>query len=116
MANINCISLISFQFEKTLFFTIIFLTPPFKCFCLLLFLTVGSSDPLPFIIDIRGLLTNLVVDRAVTLASHGFAVFAFDYFLPRRLKSQEENVYIDSQAFIVSGNKQTAPPPYPHVS
>ena len=63
---------------------------------------IGSSDPLPFIIDIRGLLTNLVVDRAATLASHGFAVFAFDYFMPRRLKSQEENIYMDSQAFLVS--------------
>ncbi|XP_011680549.2 acyl-coenzyme A amino acid N-acyltransferase 2 isoform X1 [Strongylocentrotus purpuratus] len=60
----------------------------------------GSSDPLPFIIDIRGLLTNLVVDRAATLASHGFAVFAFDYFMPSRRKSQEETVYMDSQAFL----------------
>ena len=68
----------------------------------LLLLTVGSSDPLPFIIDIRGLVTNLVVDRAATLASHGFAVFAFDYFMPRRLKTQEDNVYMDSQAFLVS--------------
>ncbi|XP_041474212.1 acyl-coenzyme A amino acid N-acyltransferase 2-like isoform X1 [Lytechinus variegatus] len=60
----------------------------------------GSSDPLPFIIDIRGLLTNLVVDRAATLASHGFAVFAYDYFLPVRRKSQEKFVYIDAQSFI----------------
>ncbi|XP_072181057.1 bile acid-CoA:amino acid N-acyltransferase-like [Diadema setosum] len=59
-----------------------------------------GSDPLPFVVDMRGLLTRLVVDRAALLASHGFAVFAFDYFLPRRLKTKEENVYMDSQAFL----------------
>ncbi|XP_071487176.1 bile acid-CoA:amino acid N-acyltransferase-like [Diadema antillarum] len=60
----------------------------------------GGSDPLPFIVDMRGLLTQLVVDRAALLASHGFAVFVFDYFRPRRLKTNGENVYVDSQAFL----------------
>ena len=80
--------------------------------CGLIFQTTNSPDtittPLPLIIDMGGLGTGAPLERGPLMSSHGFAVFAFDYFssLMDGFEAVQHggNTYFDSKLFHVSGS------------
>ncbi|XP_071509351.1 acyl-coenzyme A amino acid N-acyltransferase 1-like [Diadema antillarum] len=57
-----------------------------------------SSDPLPVVIDIRGLGMQPPMDRAALLASHGFAVISYHYLAA--MVRQGVTGCIESQGFL----------------
>ncbi|XP_071508292.1 acyl-coenzyme A thioesterase 1-like [Diadema antillarum] len=58
-----------------------------------------TQKPLPVVLDIRGLVYPLPDYRAALLASHGFAVFAFDYLKAYKSVASDGPFYIELAAF-----------------
>ncbi|XP_072171946.1 acyl-coenzyme A thioesterase 1-like [Diadema setosum] len=59
----------------------------------------NTQKPLPVVLDIRGLVYPLPDYRAALLASHGFAVFAFDYLKAYKSEASDGPFYIELAAF-----------------
>lgn len=57
----------------------------------------GTSDPMPVLIDIRGVVPFFVEDRPSLLASHGFAVFSVNYYL--ELQQETKNPFNPRKVF-----------------
>ncbi|XP_071485477.1 acyl-coenzyme A thioesterase 1-like [Diadema antillarum] len=60
----------------------------------------GSSDPLPVVIELRGIGNGVLEDRASLLASHGYAVFALDFLKSVVVGEMPDTYYFDSQAIL----------------
>lgn len=60
----------------------------------------GASDPLPVVIEVRGLGNGVLEDRASLLASHGYAVFALDFMASFEPSKDVDIFYFKAQAFL----------------
>ncbi|XP_041457082.1 bile acid-CoA:amino acid N-acyltransferase-like [Lytechinus variegatus] len=60
----------------------------------------GNSDPLPVIVELRGLGNGVLEDRASLLASHGYAVLEIDFMASFESTTDLNVFYFDAQAFL----------------
>ncbi|XP_011670222.1 bile acid-CoA:amino acid N-acyltransferase isoform X2 [Strongylocentrotus purpuratus] len=60
----------------------------------------GVSDPLPVVVELRGLGNGVLEDRASLLASHGYAVLEIDFMASFEPTEDMSVFYFDAQAFL----------------
>ena len=59
----------------------------------------SSPGQLPVVLDVRGLVDPMVEDRPALVASHGFAVFAYNYFYPILRETGQYPVMVELTVF-----------------